>query len=140
MPLFMISGDVEGLRAGELSRAVEHTHSNSDVGRLGIGTTCPQAWTHERLETIHCVLGQRTTVVAALPLPFASTALGEGLNSFVAVSRGGGGRRPVNCASLRGGMGSIASRMAIVAQQSCVSHAPSMGSTGPSACHSSQST
>lgn len=101
MPLFEMSGNADGLRAGEFGHTVEHAHSNGNFGRLGIGTTCPQARTRESLEPVHRVLGQRTTVVTALLLSFASTALSDGIDSFVAPSSVGRGRQPVNCAFAR---------------------------------------
>lgn len=101
VPLFTISDDTDGLRAGELGHAVEHAHENGDFGRLRIGSACPQARTGERLEPVHCILGQRTTVVAALLLPFVSTALCNGVERGVAPERAGCGRRPVNRAVAR---------------------------------------
>lgn len=43
MPLFMISGDADELRACELSHAVEHAHANSDLSRLRVDASSPVA-------------------------------------------------------------------------------------------------
>ncbi|PXX21926.1 hypothetical protein NA66_104415 [Burkholderia pyrrocinia] len=43
MPLFMISGDADGLRACELSHAVEHPHTNRNLSGLRADASSPQA-------------------------------------------------------------------------------------------------
>jgi hypothetical protein len=97
----MISEDADGQRADELCHGVEHAHSNGNFGRLGIGMTCPQARTRDRLEPMHRVLTQRTTVVTASRLPFVPTALSNGVDNFFALSCAGRGRRPVSCTFAR---------------------------------------
>ncbi len=84
MPLFMISGDTNGLRACEFSLAVERAHTDGDFSRLRVDALSPQAGASERLELIHGVLGKRTTVIAAALLPFSAAESGDRIDCFVA--------------------------------------------------------
>lgn len=110
VPLFTNSDDTDGLRTCEFRHPIEHAHANGNLGRLRVGAACPQAWTRERLEPVHRVLDQRTTVIAALLLPFAPATLFDRVDCLVALSPAGRGRRPVNRAFTRRNRGRCAAR------------------------------
>lgn len=96
----MISGDADGLRASEFSHAVECAHADRDLGRLRVGA-CPQASASERLEPIHRILGERTTVIAAALLPFPAAESGDRIDRMVAPCGTRHCRLPVNSAVAR---------------------------------------
>jgi len=68
-PMFMISGNANGLRTCEVRHAVQHAHADGNLGCLRVGASRPQAVTRERFEAIHRVLRERAPMVAAVLLP-----------------------------------------------------------------------
>lgn len=101
MPLFMISDDANGLRARELSHAVEHAHADGDFGSLRVDVPRTQAGAGERLEPIHGVLGKRTTVIAADLLPFSVAEVSDRSDCLIAPRGPRHARRPVSGAVAR---------------------------------------
>ncbi len=87
MPLFIISGNAHGLRTSEVGHAVEHAHTDGDLGRLRVGVPCPQAVIRQPLQAIHRVLRARAPMVAAVLLPFTADESGDRVNRGVAPHR-----------------------------------------------------
>lgn len=84
MHLFVISGNAEGLRAGELSHTVEHAHADHIVSSLRVDVSSLQATAREGLESVHHVLGEGAAVIAATLLPFPAAESSNCIDRVVA--------------------------------------------------------
>ncbi|OSP97019.1 hypothetical protein BOC41_11985 [Burkholderia pseudomallei] len=109
-PMFMISGNANGLRTCQVRHVVQHAHADGNLGRLRFGASCPQAVTRERLEAIHRVLRERAPMVAAVLLPFAAAESGDRIDRVVAPRRARRVRGPMSSAFTRRNRGHCAAR------------------------------
>ncbi|KAF1017742.1 MAG: hypothetical protein E5299_00334 [Burkholderia gladioli] len=76
----IILGDTDRFRTSKVHHAVNYADARGELGCLRVDVMRPETGAGERLESIHRILGNRSSVGATVFLSFATTFTGKCIN------------------------------------------------------------